>query len=360
MAKFLDDSGLSAVWAKIKEFCAGLMAASVYDPAGKAVDIFKYADDAAEEAKAASKPVSWKPKPSDIVREGYTANGLDPIASAMVGSAASNKSFGLPAEAITIEYSNDGGATWTDYGASDADKFNLFAEMRVGAYFHLGKRSSTVAANPANAQTTDSMLRVTIRPTDRYVTINSMYCWFRTNGNTCEAKVESSTIGAKDTFAMLRDWTPVRGWSGNNIMYLPHKTFGGAKSQLDNGYAYRVTFRNVSVSANDGRALVNDIRFYGTDIHSTVPPNNMVGYNRLYKWNSDLTAIFEKSVSGEQLISRSAEGTPPLVVGSTTAVPKLNADLLDGKHAGDFASIIRSATPPTGRRPGDYWDEILT
>ena len=86
----------------------------------------------------------------------------------------------------------------------------------------------------------------------------------------------------------------------------------------------------------------------------------MVKYNRLYKWDADLTAIFEKSISGEQLISRAAEGTPPLVVGSSTAVPKLNADLLDGKHAGDFASIARSATQPTGQRPGDYWDEILT
>ena len=339
---------------------SGDMAASVYDPAGKAVDIFKYADDAAEEAKAASKPVSWKPKPSDIVREGYTANGLDPIASAMVGSAASNKSFGLPAEAITIEYSNDGGATWTDYGASDAAKFNLFAEVRVGSNFYLGKRDSAVSSDPANAQTTDSMLRVTIRPTDRYVTINSMYCWFRATGNTCEAKIERSTIGAKETFKLAKDWTHVEGWSGSNIMYFPERPFGGGDNQLSNEYAYRVTFRNVSVSANDGRALVNDIRFYGTNIHSTVPPNNMVSYNRLYRWDALLTAIFERSVSGEQLISRAAEGTPPLVVGSATAVPKLNADLLDGKHAGDFASIIRSATPPTGRRPGDYWDEILT
>ena len=106
---------------------SGDMAASVYDPAGKSRDIFKYADDAAVEAKAASRPSTWKPTPSDIVREGYTAAGLDPIAAAMIGAAASNKSFGLPAEAITIEYSNDGGATWEDYGASDTAKFGLFA-----------------------------------------------------------------------------------------------------------------------------------------------------------------------------------------------------------------------------------------
>ena len=336
---------------------SGDMAASVYDPAGKSRDIFKYADDAAEEAKAASRPSTWKPTPSDIVREGYTAAGLDPIAAAMIGSAASNKSFGLPAEAITIEYSNDGGATWEDYGASSSVKFALFAELRDSPIY-LGKRSATVAADPANAQTTDSMLRVTIVPSDRYVSFNSIYCWLSTAGNKCQAKIESSTIGEKTTFSELKGWTTVSGWAGSNIIYFRSGTFGGGESQPTNHYAYRVTFRNTSINAVSGNAYINDIRFLGVDAWAS--PNNMVGRNRLYKWDALLNAIFERSVSGEQLISRAAEGTPPLVVGSTTAVPKLNADLVDGKHAGDFASITRSATQPTGQRPGDYWDEILT
>ncbi|KAB4867680.1 hypothetical protein GAG84_26335 [Bacteroides thetaiotaomicron] len=51
----------------------------------------------------------------------------------------------------------------------------------------------------------------------------------------------------------------------------------------------------------------------------------------------------EKSISGEQLISRAAEGTPPLVVSSSTAVPKLNADLLDGHHAAYFTEYADKA-----------------
>ncbi len=38
-----------------------------------------------------------------------------------------------------------------------------------------------------------------------------------------------------------------------------------------------------------------------------------------------------------KLISDVATGQPPLVVNSTTAVPNLNADMLDGMHASDFA-----------------------
>ncbi|MBL0225715.1 MAG: tail fiber domain-containing protein [Geobacteraceae bacterium] len=37
-----------------------------------------------------------------------------------------------------------------------------------------------------------------------------------------------------------------------------------------------------------------------------------------------------------QIISNVATGTPPLQVDSTTLVPNLNADMLDGKHAADF------------------------
>ena len=185
-----------------------------------------------------------------------------------------------------------------------------------------------------------------------------MYCWFGANGNRCEAKIERTTIGDKTTFTAVKDWTRVEGWTGDNIIYFPIGSFGGGANQTLNNYAYRVTYRNTEMGSTDGVARVYDIRFYGDAVWSS--PYNMVKYNRLYKWDADLTAIFEKSISGEQLISRAAEGTPPLVVGSSTAVPKLNADLLDGKHAGDFASIARSATQPTGQRPGDYWDEILT
>ena len=58
MAKFLDDNGLSAVWAKIKEFCAGLMAATVYDPANKRMDIFGYVDETAIPRNAKYYPIS--------------------------------------------------------------------------------------------------------------------------------------------------------------------------------------------------------------------------------------------------------------------------------------------------------------
>jgi hypothetical protein len=46
------------------------------------------------------------------------------------------------------------------------------------------------------------------------------------------------------------------------------------------------------------------------------------------------------TLSGTQLISTVASGTPPLSVISNTVVPNLNADLLDGAHASAFAPAV--------------------
>ena len=87
--------------------------------------------------------------PETITLSGYSkADGLDAFSRQMIDTARSNKSFHLPAEAIVVEYSQDGGSTWLDYGASDAAKINLFSQTRATT-FRLGKDSTK------GAQTTD-------------------------------------------------------------------------------------------------------------------------------------------------------------------------------------------------------------
>jgi len=54
------------------------------------------------------------------------------------------------------------------------------------------------------------------------------------------------------------------------------------------------------------------------------------------------------NLTAKQLISDVADGTPPLQVTSTTLVPNLNADLLDGAEASTFARVANGHTPPPG------------
>ncbi|MBQ9330744.1 MAG: hypothetical protein IJ221_07190 [Oscillibacter sp.] len=221
---------------------------------------------------------------SDIAQgDAATAGGLDPVTQGLIGSAASNKSFHLPAGAITVEYSTDGGAAWQDYGATDAQKVGLFSETR-GTNFYLGKASAKAA------NTTACRLRITIEPTDRYVSFNGVYLWISTSGSTVYMDLERSTIGAKETYTTVFTGQRLSGWSGNNIRYFPQGQFGGGATQTGNFYKYRLTLYQTAVNASYAAASVSDIRFLGVNVWNS--PNNVVGTNRLYRWDTDLNATF--------------------------------------------------------------------
>ena len=65
----------------------------------------------------------------------------------------------MPAECITIEYSQDGGVTWHDAGYTDADKQQL-CSMKRNLGFIIGAAKGTTYVTP----TTDYMTRVSITP----------------------------------------------------------------------------------------------------------------------------------------------------------------------------------------------------
>ena len=208
---------------------------------------------------------------------------LDHITRPLVGSAASNKTFNLPAEAITVEYSTDGGNTWTDYGATNAEKVALFSETK-GKNFYLGKASAK-ANNNINNQ-----LRVTIEPTDRYTSMDSVYVWLSDSANTVKMDLECSTIAAKETFVTIFTNQLLDGWPNNNIRYFPQAHFGGTTNQTDHYYKYRLTFKQTAINANYGSAYVSDIRFYG--MSAWTAPNNMVEKNHIYDWDVELNTTF--------------------------------------------------------------------
>ena len=218
------------------------------------------------------------------------AGALDPITISRVGSAASNKSFGLPANAITIEYSRDGGATWQDYGATDNNKRDLFNETR-GFNCYIGK------ADSKDLNSIDNQLRITIEPLDRYVSFDGVYMWFSSIGNTCVFDLERSTIGAKETFSTVFTGQPIAGWSGNNIRYFSYGSFGGSSSQTSNNYKYRITFKQTAINANYASAAISDIRFFGANVWTS--PNKMVSVNHMYTWDRDFNVTFPADVTAD-------------------------------------------------------------
>ena len=140
------------------------------------------------------------------------ANNFGTLYQSLISDARACRTAFTPANAVKIEYSTDGGATWTDYGASDSQKRELFA-MNRGVNIYIGGNATGNEDVTTNMQT-----RVTVSPTDRYARVNQAYIYLSTIGHSCKLDIERSTIGNKETFNKIRENVTVSGWAGPNIV----------------------------------------------------------------------------------------------------------------------------------------------
>lgn len=213
-----------------------------------------------------------------------TQGSVPPIYSGAISGSLENKTAFMPANAVIIEKTTDGGKTWVDAGVADQTKRELF----------LGRNSSAVSPGTPSLS---NKIRITINPIDRYSNALMLYLWVSTSGHKMAVDIETSTIGAKTTFKTYRTNVPVAGWSGPNCIGLPGQTFGGGSSQTSNTYAYRITFYYTEVNSDwaSSNATIGDIRIYGNTNWSG--PNNMFSNGHLYSWDTDQNAIFPKKVT---------------------------------------------------------------
>ena len=216
------------------------------------------------------------------------AGWAGPIESAHIDVLRANRLAFLPASGVKVEYSVDSGATWIDYGATDAQKASLFA-MRMGhdVAFYTGKHTK------ADECTTKDQLRITVTPVDRYASVNMLYLWVSVAGTSATVNISRSTIGAKETFTDVRTDVPISGWSGPNEIRFSQGTFGGYEGQNYNAYSYRFTFKN----KEDGKGSISvmDIRMYGPSAWGV--PNNMMEKDHIYNWDANQNVHFPAQVT---------------------------------------------------------------
>ena len=254
----------------------------------------------------------------DIVRGGNEnwAGNIGSTDRGMINTARSPKSAFLPANCITVEYSSNGGSTWSDYGLTDAQKMDLFALST----------SSSIKLSKSSPVSTNDCVRITIEPLDRYVSFDQLYIWFSTSSHTCTLDLERSTIGAKDTFSFIRKDVPLNGWSGPNVINFPYGTFGGGTSQTNNAYKYRITFKTIKLGSSTTQSpTISDIRFYGNNAWSI--PNDMVRNDYPFSWDRDMNVNFPKQLKeqGKRVYSENNKPTPA-TIGAATAAQGAKAD----------------------------------
>ena len=193
-----------------------------------------------------------------------TTGSVDYVSRSLIPYVSGTKFYGMPAAAITVEYSRDGGATWIDYGLDDGAKMRIF-DHSGGANLYLGK-ASTKADNSIN-----NMLRITIDATKsdgRYLSTDSMFTWMSSSGNTTCVTLEVASYSAPTTFRTIVNNAPINGWSGPNMSHYSLITFGGstAGSTSPNNQFYRLTYKQTAINSNYPSAIISDIRFFGSTV----------------------------------------------------------------------------------------------
>ena len=220
---------------------------------------------------------------------------VSPVSAALIGAIGSNKFELCNPAGVKVEYSTDGGATWVDYGASDASKIQLLSES-LGTNLTIGK-----VGNSERYATVDDRLRVTVTANDCnvYTTLKSILLNVSTSGsNKCTVTVEQSRIGAPDDFAVIST-NNLNGWPGWNEIPL-QKPFGGSPGQVYQTNSIRLTFQAgqppTSGESKGNLSLLN-LLFIG--ITNWMVNSNIARFGHLYKYDYAGNATFPAAVAAQ-------------------------------------------------------------
>ena len=213
-----------------------------------------------------------------------------PIDAAMIPDLGANRFMFLKPEGITIEYSTNGGSSWTDYGATDSQKRGLFAR---GESLTVGKATSS---SPATA---NSLLRVTIDTGKAgvYTVLNKFMVYCSTNGSSGSyVTIEKALQSTPTTYTNVASKVSLAGWAGYNIINVPGFTTYGNSASSQYG-RIRFTFGITSQDASYPGLSIGRIAAFGGVGWTT--PSTMASNGHLYSFDNDLNATFPANVKAE-------------------------------------------------------------
>lgn len=219
---------------------------------------------------------------------------VSPIDAAMSSCHSANRiAFAKPA-GIKIEYSTDGGSTYTDYGASDSTKIKLVSGL--GTTLTVGKHTTY------SDVTTNDRLRITVNASNCgvYTALKTVLINVSTEGaGKCTVTVEKSNKGSEDTWSTVGTYS-VSGWSAWNSIPV-NCTFGGGTYQKNNWANLRFTFKiglKGSNTSNSNALQVINLEMYGTTWWGY--NSNLAHTGHLYSYDENQNATFPAQVTAER------------------------------------------------------------
>lgn len=288
-----------------------------------------------------SKPIQVKD--GDIEWGGANrANDYSPVDAAMISKLGANRFAFIDPTYVTVEYSNDGGGTWTDYGAANSTKTAFFSDLINGDVFTVGKRSTS------NPSTANDKLRIAVS------VYNKLACGFRkfaiysssygaVNGTvTIQGQKNSST-----TTDVLAENVPLKGWPGYNIVNLASNAILGISAGQYGKLIF--TFFSDGSSGNKGLTINGIFGFGGAGAGSAWSfPSNMATNGHIYSWNAQQDTTFPARVKSLSVPVSYNDLTNKKYVDSKTAVLTNPYALIETITLTEATEMIERSSAPDG------------
>lgn len=274
------------------------------------------------------------------------SGNVTPMGASLSSEHSANRIAYLNPAAIQIEYTTNGGSSWTDSGYSDTEKTWLCTGSQSIA---VGQSKS--GYSQSTALTTNHWTRITLtgqNGTNTYVyTAPRKLLVNMSTAVGVECLVEYKTGASGASWQTFGTYT-VSGWSGWNDIPLVLSTFGGGTTQTTNYWYLRFTFKVTSTRTDSykGMSFVLGLRLFGSNDWASASSANGKGpfssTGHLYSYDVGANATFPAKVTATGGFSGNVTGT---ATGNLTSVQydSTNAKLTYTKN-GSNTDIVTVAT----------------
>lgn len=275
-------------------------------------------------------------------------DSFSPIDAAMIPELGANRfAFGNP-QGITIEYSNDAGKTWKDYGANDHQKLKLTS---IGDAFTIGKVKSSTPSN--------DMLRITFDTTSNngiscYTILNKFVIYISTNGSqNCYCTIQGAIYNTQNTFEDIATKVRIAGWTGYNIINTKSIITSLGSVQSDRYSKIRFIFGCSNTDENGtGLQIISIFAFGGAGWNT---PSNMAKYGRLYYCDEAQNAMFPANITANNFIGNATTATKASQDGDGNTISSTYLKLIGGTMSGTITTVKDSKPAIDFRGPhGSY------
>lgn len=236
-------------------------------------------------------------------------SSIAPVSMSISAEHSANRIAFLNPAAIDIEYTTNGGSTWTDSGYADTEKTLLCTAIQ---FIAIGQSKTGYSAT--TELTTNHWTRVTLtgqNGTTQYVYTDPKKLLINmSTALTVDCLIEYKT-GASGAEWKTFGTYAVAGWSGWNDIPLILGTFGGGTNQTGNNWYLRFTFKVTSTRTDNykGYSGIYGLRLFGTNNWGSASNNYGKGpisaTGHLYSYDVNANATFPANVTATRFIGPS-------------------------------------------------------